>query len=90
MAMSPERDGPKKLGSAARRRGEPLAADEVATNAVSGTVSGEGLGETIQPIAIQILDRRQGRPRPPGAVDEFIERWIGREDVRRILEAWAK
>ena len=88
--MSPEKGRAKKLGSVARRRGERLPAAEVTADAASGTVSGEGLGATIQAIAIQISDQRQGRPRPPGAVDEFIERWVGRKDVRRILEAWAK
>lgn len=80
----------KKGASAVRRGKERQAVGTVTADAVSGTVSGEEFGEAVQRVATEIVDQPPERRRPPGAVDDFLERWVAREDVRRILAAWAK
>ena len=66
-------------------RGDGLSPESGVSDQVAERVA-EGIQETF----LEIVGEGTGRSRPPGAVDEFIERWITREDVARILAAWAK
>lgn len=46
--------------------------------------------QAVEGYVVGTPEKEAPRVRPPGAVDEFIERCIEDESFRRILEAWAK
>lgn len=46
--------------------------------------------QAVEQYVVETPEEKALRVRPPGAVDEFIEEWTEREDVRAILQAWAK